>query len=123
MRNVWKGLVVGGFTGVVAGVIIDLVTKAAERAGEAGRMVKGRAPDFASKVKHVAAEAAGAIREADLPEKARMAADRAAEQLREAELAEKAKRMADRAAERARDVDLREKAKEAAERARDTINR
>ena len=115
MRNVWKGLVVGGLTGVAAGIILDLVTGAAEQAGEAGRRVKGRAPDLAGRVRHVAVEAAGAIREADLPEKARMAAG----QLREAELPEKAKRVA----ERARDVDLREKAKEAAERARDTINR
>ena len=139
MRNVWKGLIVGGLTGVAAGVILDLISGAAEQAGEAGRKVKGRAPDFASKFAHVATEAAGAIRETGLPEKARMAADRAAEQLREAELGDKAKRMADRAAEqlrdaelgekakrvaeRAREVDLREKAKEAAERARDTIQR
>ena len=119
MRNVWKGLVVGGLTGVAAGVILDWITEAAEEAGEAGRQVKGRAPEFASKVKQVATEAAEAIREAGLPEKARTAAERAAEQLREAELPEKAKR----AAERAREVDLREKAKEAAERARDTIQR
>jgi hypothetical protein len=121
MRNVWKGLVVGGLTGVAAGIILDLFTEAAEQAGEAGRKVKGRAPDLASNVKHVAAEAAGAIREADLPEKARMAADRAAEQIRKSDLPDKAKRVAERTAERARDVDLREKAKEAAERARDTI--
>jgi hypothetical protein len=115
MRNVWKGLVVGGLTGVAAGLILDLMTEAAEQAGEAGRKVKGRAPDLAGKVKHVAAEAAEALREADLPEKARLAA----EQLREAELGEKAKRVA----ERAREVDLRGTAKEAADRARDSINR
>jgi hypothetical protein len=119
MRNVWKGLVVGGLTGVAAGLILDLMTEAAEQAGEAGRKVKGRAPDLASKVQHVAAEAAEALREADLPEKARLAA----EQLREAELGEKAKRVAERTAERAREVDLRSTAKEAADRARDSINR
>ncbi|HTT87676.1 MAG TPA: hypothetical protein VMF60_09930, partial [Acidimicrobiales bacterium] len=78
MRNVWKGLVVGGLTGVTAGVILDSrrgasskasdwgeglphrATEATERLQRAGRRVRERRrqAELAGQVRHVAHGAA-----------------------------------------------------------------
>ena len=50
MRNIWKGLIVGGLTGAVAGLVLDGLNWGAERAGTLGDQVIHRAPEVASKV-------------------------------------------------------------------------
>src|ERR1700729_1865549 len=45
MRNVWKGLVVGGLTGVGAGVILDSLVGASKKAAALGDQVREHAPD------------------------------------------------------------------------------
>lgn len=45
MRNVWKGLVVGGLTGVTAGVVLDSIARASKKASELGGQVRSRAPE------------------------------------------------------------------------------
>jgi hypothetical protein len=123
MRNVWKGLVVGGLTGVFAGVVLDAFTKAAGHAEEAGRQVRSRAPELLEKARQVAGEAAEAIKAADLPEKARQVAGEAAEAIKAADLPDKARQVAEATAERARELDLTDKAKQMAEKAREATGR
>lgn len=65
MRKVWKGLVVGGLTGVVAGLMLDGLRRAAEQAEEAGRAARRHAPDLLERARSVAEEAAEAIKAAE----------------------------------------------------------
>ena len=50
MRNVWKGLIVGGLTGAAAGLVLDGLNWGAEAAGTLGDRVIQHAPEVASKV-------------------------------------------------------------------------
>jgi hypothetical protein len=43
MRNVWKGLVIGGLTGVGAGVLLDLFDGGSRHVGLASKRVARRA--------------------------------------------------------------------------------
>ncbi|HEY3240336.1 MAG TPA: hypothetical protein VGL92_12265, partial [Acidimicrobiia bacterium] len=119
MQNVWKGLVVGGLTGVAAGVLLDILEGAFERAGTAREHLRERTPELKDRARHAAEVASERLREADLPEKARQAAERAAERVKDADLAEKARLAAERAAEMVKEADLPEKARHAAEMARE----
>jgi hypothetical protein len=76
MRNVWKGLIVGGLTGVVAGVILDSLAGASKKAGALGDQVLERAPDAGHWVQSVAGKAGEWLHEADVPEQVRSAAHR-----------------------------------------------
>lgn len=67
MRNVWKGLVVGGLTGVCAGVVLDALATASDRAHRVGRMVADRAPVVADRLTEVAERGAARIGDVDLP--------------------------------------------------------
>ncbi|MGH8993598.1 MAG: hypothetical protein ACRDZ7_18970 [Acidimicrobiia bacterium] len=102
MRNVWKGLVVGGLTGVAAGLLIDLVEGTVERAGTAREHLRERAPELKEKARHAAEVAGERLRQAELGEKARVAAER----VKDADLPEKARHAAEVARDRAREVDL-----------------
>jgi gas vesicle protein len=51
MRNVWKGLIVGGLTGAAAGLVLDWLDWGAEAAGTLGERVIHQAPGVASKVR------------------------------------------------------------------------
>ena len=113
MRNVWKGLVVGGLTGVAAGALLDVLEGAYERAGTARDQLRERAPELKDKARHAAEAAGERLKEADIPERARLAAERAAEMVKEADLPEKARHAAEVARERAKEVDLTELADKA----------
>lgn len=67
MRNVWKGLVVGGLTGVAAGGILDAVAKAAQKAAGVGDQVVEHAPDAGHWVQSVATKAGEWLHETDVP--------------------------------------------------------
>jgi hypothetical protein len=41
MRNVWKGLVVGGLTGATAGVVLDSLARASRKATQIGLGLRG----------------------------------------------------------------------------------
>lgn len=79
MRNVWKGLVVGGLTGVAAGILLDLLNRANRKASdigkqvkdhapEAGRWVQDHAPEAGRWVQSVTEKAADWVQESDIPE-------------------------------------------------------
>src|SRR5579862_4991940 len=75
MRNVWKGLVVGGLTGVTAGVVLDSISRASRKAAELGAQVRAHAPDAGNDagrwVQSLTDKAGDWIHDADVPEHVR----------------------------------------------------
>ena len=76
MRNVWKGLVVGGLTGVTAGVVLDSISRASKKAVELGGQVRDHAPEAGRWVQSLSEKASDRIHDADVPEHLRGAAQR-----------------------------------------------
>jgi hypothetical protein len=88
MRNVWKGLVVGGLTGVTAGVVLDTIAGASKKAHDVGDQVRENA-DAGRWLQSVTEKAGEWLHDADVPEHVRNVADRvwesgAADQVKEA---------------------------------------
>ena len=78
MRNVWKGLIVGGLTGVGAGLILDSVRSAPQAAKSLGRHAVDLAPDAGKLIQSVAGRASELAHDTDVPDKVRDAARRVA---------------------------------------------
>ncbi len=76
MRNAWKGLIIGGLTGVGAGVILDVLSAGSEQLSTAGSRAARRFPAAAGKVKDAVISGVDRIGDADLPERAAEAAHR-----------------------------------------------
>ena len=74
MKNVWKGLMVGGFTGVAAGVVLDTIAGASKKAVAVGEQVRDHAPDAGRWLQSVTDKAEEWIHDADIPEHVRKAA-------------------------------------------------
>ena len=77
MRNVWKGLVVGGLTGVTAGVVLDTIARASKKAVAVGEQVREHAPDAGRWIQSVTDKAGEWIHDADISEHVRGMAERA----------------------------------------------
>jgi hypothetical protein len=79
MKNVWKGLVVGAFTGAGIGLVLDLLEGGAQKLaaaeGRVGDAVQEHAPDVAASVRHRVSGVVSRVQAADLPEHFREAAD------------------------------------------------
>jgi len=68
MQNVWKGLIVGGLTGVTAGIVLDTIAGASKKAAAMGEQVREHVPD-AGRWLHSVTDMAGEwIHESDTPE-------------------------------------------------------
>jgi hypothetical protein len=76
MRNVWKGLVVGGLTGVAAGVFLDWVNRASKTAAQIGGQLRDRAPEAERWVHSLSDKAGDWVHDTDVPEHLRDAAQR-----------------------------------------------
>ena len=76
MRNVWKGLVVGGLTGVMAGVVLDTIAGASKKAHDVGDQVRESAPDAGRWLHSVTDKAGEWLHDADVPEHVRNVAER-----------------------------------------------
>jgi len=76
---VWKGLVVGGLTGVIAGVILDSLAGASKKAAELGGQVREHAPEAGRWVQSVTDKAGEWLHEADVPEHVRTVAHKVKE--------------------------------------------
>jgi hypothetical protein len=102
MKNVWKGLVVGAFTGAGIGWVLDLLEGGAEKLvaaeGRVGEAVQQHAPQVAAKVRHGVSETVSRVQDADVPEQLREAADATKRKVdatrRQAEVPEKVKAVA-----------------------------
>jgi len=67
VRNVWKGLVVGGLTGVAAGMTLDALAKASKKASALGDRVRERRPDAERFVQGVSDRAGEWLQHSDVP--------------------------------------------------------
>ena len=74
MKNVWKGLIVGGLTGVLAGFVLDGVTRASKKASALGDQVLEHAPEAGRWVQTVTDKAGDWLHEADVPEQVKTVA-------------------------------------------------
>lgn len=79
MRNVWKGLVVGGLTGVTAGIVLDSAARASKKAAAVGEQVRERAPEAGQWVQSLAEKAGEWLHDAEVPDHVRDAASRVKE--------------------------------------------
>jgi hypothetical protein len=74
MKNVWKGLVVGGLTGVIAGIALDAIAGASKKALAVGDQVREHAPDVGPWIQSVSDKAGEWIHDADVPDHVRSVA-------------------------------------------------
>ena len=79
MRNVWKGLVVGGLTGVMAGVVLDSIAGASKKALAIGDQVREHTPEAGRWLQSVTDKAGESIHDADVPDHVRSMAERVKE--------------------------------------------
>jgi hypothetical protein len=75
VRNVWKGLVIGGLTGAAAGLALDLGERGARGASALGEAMAQHAPEVADHVRHTVAGAVSAAsdraRHSEIPAQAK----------------------------------------------------
>jgi hypothetical protein len=75
MKNVWKGLVIGGLTGVAAGVVLDVLDRGARQATVLGDKVAHQAPEVVGRLRHAVsdavAEGASRVRDPEVAEQAK----------------------------------------------------
>jgi hypothetical protein len=57
MKNVWKGLVLGGLTGVAAGVFLDMLDRGAREASALGDRVAHQTPEVVARLREAVTEA------------------------------------------------------------------
>jgi hypothetical protein len=76
MRNVWKGLVIGGLTGVAGGVVLDSLAGASKKAVEIGGQVRDHAPEAGRWVQSVTDKAGEWLHDADVPDHVRTVAQK-----------------------------------------------
>ena len=100
MRNVWKGLVVGGLTGVTAGVVLDSIARASKKAAQIGGQVRDKAPEAGRLVQSLTDKAGDWIHDAEVPDHVRSAARR----LKESDAAQRTVEASGSAAAAAKEV-------------------
>lgn len=80
MKNSWKGLAVGAFSGAAIGIVMDLVASGSRRAVELGASVKqavqDKAPDAREWAETKSHQAADWVRDQELGEKAKHVVDK-----------------------------------------------
>ncbi len=57
MKNVWKGLVLGGLTGVAAGILLDALDRGAQKASALGERVAHQTPEVVGRLREVVTDA------------------------------------------------------------------
>ena len=79
MRKVWKGLVVGGLTGVLAGVVLDSIAGASKKALAIGDQVREHTPEAGRWLQSVTDKAGEWIHDADASDHVRSITERVKE--------------------------------------------
>jgi hypothetical protein len=108
MRNVWKGLVVGGLTGVAAGVVLDLANRGSQLGGAAAKRAVDLAPKAADRLKSAATTGAGrvqdAVQDSELRDHVRGQVKDIAHRLADAEVTDQARDKLERATKKGADL-------------------
>jgi hypothetical protein len=108
MRNVWKGLVIGGLTGVAAGVVLDLASRGSELGSAAAKRAVDLAPKAADRIKSAASTGAArvqdAVQDSDLREHVRDQVKDIAHRLADADVTDQAREKLERASKKGADL-------------------
>jgi hypothetical protein len=67
VKNTWKGLMFGAFTGAAIGVVIDVLESGREKASEAGSRLKVRAHDAVGSLEEATHRAGEWVKDQDVP--------------------------------------------------------
>jgi hypothetical protein len=104
VRNVWKGLVVGGLTGVVAGIALDLANRGSQLGSAAAQRAIDLAPKAADRLKSAATTGAArvqdAVHDSDLGEHVRGQVKEIAHRLTDTDVTDQAREKLERATKR-----------------------
>jgi hypothetical protein len=76
MRNSWKGLVVGGLTGALVGIALDVFASALKQATLIAQNARERGPEAADWLQSTTASAVKWLQDSDAPDRAREVAKR-----------------------------------------------
>jgi hypothetical protein len=104
MKNVWKGLVIGGLTGVAAGVVLDLAHRGSELAGSAGKRAADLAPKAADRLKSAATTGAAKLHDADVGDHVKELVHRLGGSIADSDVAEQARDRFERATHKGADI-------------------
>ena len=108
MRNVWKGLVVGGLTGVAAGVVLDLASRGTDLGESAAKRAVELAPKAADRLKSAAATGAArvqdAVQDSELREHVRDQVKEIGHRLADANVTDQARDMLERTTKKGADL-------------------
>ena len=81
MKNVWKGLVVGAFTGAGVGLVLDVLERGAQKVAAVGEVVGDvveeavqHVPQVATRASKGVSEIVSKVHDADVPEQVKEAA-------------------------------------------------
>lgn len=101
MRNVWKGLIVGGLTGVVAGIALDMGNRGSQLGAAAAKRAADLAPKAADRLKSAATTGAArvqdAVQDSELGEHVRDQVKEIAHRLADADVTDQAREKLERA--------------------------
>lgn len=119
MRNIWKGLIVGGLTGAGAGAVLDVLNKSARLVGTTTKRAAEMAPDAAERVRSAATSAGRKAADIapEAAERLRDAVNTGVARVQEAELGEHLRHQAHELAHRVGDSDPGDYARQALDRA------
>ncbi len=77
MRNVWKGLVLGAFTGAATGLVLDLLEGGARQVSSSLESASLNVPVVTDRVREGVSELSDKLQESELPQRVKEAATKA----------------------------------------------
>lgn len=102
MRNSWKGLVIGGLTGAVVGIALDLFASAVGQATRGAEHARELAPEALDWLQGVTEGAAKWVQHSDVPDRVREVAQRIIDSDLAASANERASKIVDATRDKAR---------------------
>ena len=104
MRNIWKGLVIGGLTGAAAGIVLDLGTRGARLVGVAGKKAVDLVPEAADRIKAEVVDGFARVQEAEIGEHMREQAKQIGHRVAESEQADQAREAMEQATKKGKQI-------------------
>jgi hypothetical protein len=75
VKNTWKGLMFGAFTGAAIGLVLDVLQSGSDKASEAGARLRVRAHDAVDSLEEATHRAGDWVKGQDVPGKVRSTVD------------------------------------------------
>jgi gas vesicle protein len=115
VKNIWKGLIIGGLTGAGAGAVLDLFGRGAQLVEAVGKKAADMAPEAADRVRDAAAVASkkAADMAPEAAERVKTAVSNGVARVQEADVAEHVRKQARELAHKVAVSDQADQTKEA----------